>query len=52
MTAGGLGRLGSRRAEVEVSAAWDGVCAGGLVRDGDVPALEDSIARPHLEVSQ
>ncbi len=55
MIAAGPGRLGhlrSRRAEVEVLVALDGVCAEELVHDGDLPAAEDPLARLHPEVSQ
>ena len=46
------GLLRGRRAEVEVSGASDGVCAGKLANDGDLPAAHDPIARLHPEVSQ
>ena len=52
MTATGPGGIGTRRAEVEVSVAVDGVCAGDLVHDGGLPAAGGPPARPHPEVSQ
>ena len=48
----GPGRLASRRAEVEVSAASDGVCAEEHVHDGDLPDAGAPLARPYPEVSQ
>ena len=48
----GLGHLGSRRAEVEVSVASNGVCAGEPVPGGGPPVVEGPLARLHPEVSQ
>ena len=45
-----LGRIRSRRAEVDVSAGYDGVLAEWLVRDGDLVDAGDPIARLYPEV--
>jgi malonyl CoA-acyl carrier protein transacylase len=46
-----LGRIRSRREEVNVSAAYDGVLAEWLVHDGDLVDAGDPIARLYPEVS-
>jgi [acyl-carrier-protein] S-malonyltransferase len=46
-----LGRIRSRRAEVDVSAAYNGVLAEWLVHDGDLVDAGDPIARLYPEVS-
>ncbi len=46
-----LGTIRSRRAEVDVSAAYDGVLAGWLVHDGDLVDAGDPLARLYPEVS-
>ena len=46
-----LGRIRSRREEVNVSAAYDGVLAEWLVHDGDLVDTGDPIARLYPEVS-
>jgi malonyl CoA-acyl carrier protein transacylase len=46
-----LGRIRSRREEVNVSAAYDGVLAEWLVQDGDLVDAGDPIARLYPEVS-
>jgi [acyl-carrier-protein] S-malonyltransferase len=45
-----LGSIRSRRAEVHVSAAYDGVLAEWLVHDGDLVDAGDPIARLYPEV--
>jgi [acyl-carrier-protein] S-malonyltransferase len=47
-----LGRIRSRRAEVDVSAAYDGVLAEWLVHDGDLVDAGDPLARLYPEVSE
>ena len=47
-----LGCIRSRREEVNVSAAYDGVLAEWLVHDGDLVDAGDPIARLYPEVSQ
>jgi len=52
LTAGSpLGRIRSRRAEMDVSAAFDGVLAEWLVHEGDLVDAGDPIARLYPEVS-
>ena len=46
-----LGRIRSRHAEVDVSAAYDGVLAEWLVQAGDLVDAGDPIARLYPEVS-
>jgi [acyl-carrier-protein] S-malonyltransferase len=46
-----LGSIRSRRQEVHVSAAYDGVLAEWLVQDGDLVHAGDPIARLYPEVS-
>jgi [acyl-carrier-protein] S-malonyltransferase len=46
-----LGRIRSRREEVNVSAAYDGVLAEWLVHEGDLVDAGDPIARLYPEVS-
>jgi [acyl-carrier-protein] S-malonyltransferase len=46
-----LGSIRSRREEVNVSAAYDGVLAEWLVQDGDLVDAGDPIARLYPEVS-
>ena len=46
-----LGVVRSRRAEVHVSAAYDGVLAEWLVHEGDLVDAGDPIARLYPEVS-
>jgi [acyl-carrier-protein] S-malonyltransferase len=46
-----LGRIRSRREEVHVSAAYDGVLAEWLVQDGDLVDAGDPIARLYPEVA-
>jgi [acyl-carrier-protein] S-malonyltransferase len=46
-----LGSIRSRREEVKVSAAYDGVLAEWLVQDGDLVDAGDPIARLYPEVS-
>jgi [acyl-carrier-protein] S-malonyltransferase len=46
-----LGSIRSRREEVNVSAAYDGVLAEWLVHDGDLVDAGDPIARLYPEVS-
>ena len=46
-----LGRIRSRRAEVNVSAGYDGVLAEWLVHEGDLVDAGDPIARLYPEVS-
>ena len=48
----GLGRPVSRRREVEVSVAPDGVCADWRVRDGDLADAGALLTRLYPEVSQ
>ena len=48
---GSLGSIRSRREEVNVSAAYDGVLAEWLVHDGDLVDAGDPIARLYPEVS-
>jgi [acyl-carrier-protein] S-malonyltransferase len=45
-----LGSIRSRREEVNVSAAYDGVLAEWLVHDGDLVDAGDPIARLYPEV--
>ncbi len=45
-----LGRIRSRREEVNVSAGYDGVLAEWLVQDGDLVDAADPIARLYPEV--
>jgi [acyl-carrier-protein] S-malonyltransferase len=45
-----LGTISSRRAEVQVSAAYDGVLAEWLVHEGDLVDAGDPIARLFPEV--
>ncbi|MGY1704463.1 acyltransferase domain-containing protein [Geodermatophilus sp. SYSU D00697] len=47
-----LGRIHSRREDVNVSAGYDGVLAEWLVQDGDLVDAGDPIARLYPEVSQ
>ena len=47
-----LGSIRSRRAEVDVSAGYDGVLAEWLVHDGDLVDAGDPIARLYPEVSE
>ena len=47
-----LGRIRSRREEVDVSAAYDGVLAEWLVQDGDLVDAGDPLARLYPEVSE
>jgi [acyl-carrier-protein] S-malonyltransferase len=47
-----LGRVRSRREEVNVSAGYDGVLAEWLVHDGDLVDAGDPLARLYPEVSQ
>jgi [acyl-carrier-protein] S-malonyltransferase len=47
-----LGSIRSRRAEVDVSAAYDGVLAEWLVHDGDLVDAGDPLARLYPEVSE
>ena len=47
-----LGRIRSRREEVDVSAAHDGVLAERLVRDGDLVDARDPLGRLYPEVSE
>jgi [acyl-carrier-protein] S-malonyltransferase len=47
-----LGTIRSRREEVNVSAAYDGVLAEWLVRDGDLVDAGDPLARLYPEVSE
>jgi len=47
-----LGRIRSRREEVNVSAAYDGVLAEWLVHEGDLVDAGDPIARLYPEVSE
>jgi [acyl-carrier-protein] S-malonyltransferase len=47
-----LGSIRSRREEVNVSAAYDGVLAEWLVREGDLVDAGDPIARLYPEVSE
>ena len=47
-----LGRIRSRREEVNVSAAYDGVLAEWLVHDGDLVDAGDPLARLYPEVSE
>jgi [acyl-carrier-protein] S-malonyltransferase len=52
LTAGSpLGRIRSRREEMHVSAAYDGVLAEWLVHEGDLVDAGDPIARLYPEVS-
>ncbi len=46
-----LGSIRSRREDVHVSAAYDGVLAEWLVHDGDLVDAGDPIARLYPEVS-
>ena len=46
-----LGKIRSRREEVNVSAAYDGVLAEWLVQDGDLVDAGDPLARLYPEVS-
>ena len=46
-----LGTIRSRRAEVNVSAAYDGVLAEWLVHDGDLVDAGDPLARLYPETS-
>lgn len=46
-----LGSIRSRREEVDVSAAYDGVLAEWLVQDGDLVDAGDPLARLYPEVS-
>jgi [acyl-carrier-protein] S-malonyltransferase len=46
-----LGSIKSRREEVNVSAAYDGVLAEWLVHEGDLVDAGDPIARLYPEVS-
>jgi [acyl-carrier-protein] S-malonyltransferase len=46
-----LGVVSSRREEVDVSAAYDGVLAEWLVHEGDLVDAGDPIARLYPEVS-
>ena len=47
-----LGLITSRRAEVDVSAGYDGVLAEWLVHEGDLVDTGDPIARLYPEVSE
>jgi [acyl-carrier-protein] S-malonyltransferase len=47
-----LGSIRSRREEVNVSAAYDGVLAEWLVHDGDLVDAGDPIARLYPEVAE
>jgi [acyl-carrier-protein] S-malonyltransferase len=47
-----LGRIRSRRDEVDVSAGYDGVLAEWLVHEGDLVDAGDPIARLYPEVSE
>jgi [acyl-carrier-protein] S-malonyltransferase len=47
-----LGSIRSRRAEVDVSAGFDGVLAEWLVHEGDLVDAGDPIARLYPEVSE
>ena len=47
-----LGTIRSRREEVYVSAAYDGVLAEWLVQDGDLVDAGDPLARLYPEVSE
>jgi [acyl-carrier-protein] S-malonyltransferase len=47
-----LGTIRSRREEVNVSAAYDGVLAEWLVHDGDLVDAGDPLARLYPEVSE
>jgi [acyl-carrier-protein] S-malonyltransferase len=47
-----LGRISSRREEVNVSAGYDGVLAEWLVHEGDLVNAGDPIARLYPEVSE
>ena len=47
-----LGTIRSRREEVNVSAAYDGVLAEWLVHDGDLVDAGVPLARLHPEVSE
>ena len=47
-----LGLIRSRRAEVHVSAGYDGVLAEWLVHEGDLVDAGDPIARLYPEVSE
>jgi [acyl-carrier-protein] S-malonyltransferase len=47
-----LGLITSRRAEVDVSAGYDGVLAEWLVHEGDLVDAGDPIARLYPEVSE
>jgi [acyl-carrier-protein] S-malonyltransferase len=47
-----LGRIHGRRAEVDVSAPYDGVLAEWLVHEGDLVDAGDPIARLYPEVSE
>ena len=47
-----LGVVRSRRAEVDVSAGYDGVLAEWLVHEGDLVDTGDPIARLYPEVSE
>ena len=46
-----LGRVRSRRAEIDVSAGYDGVLAEWLVHEGDLVDAGDPIARLYPETS-
>jgi [acyl-carrier-protein] S-malonyltransferase len=46
-----LGRVRSRRAQVDVSAGYDGVLAEWLVQEGDLVDAGDPLARLYPEVS-
>ena len=46
-----LGRVRSRREEVDVSAGYDGVLAEWLVQEGDLVDAGDPLARLYPEVS-
>jgi [acyl-carrier-protein] S-malonyltransferase len=47
-----LGSIRSRREEINVSAAYDGVLAEWLVQDGDLVDAGDPLARLYPEVSE
>ena len=47
-----LGSIRSRREEVNVSAAYDGVLAEWLVHEGDLVDAGDPLARLYPEVSE
>ena len=47
-----LGSIRSRRDQVDVSAAYDGVLAEWLVHEGDLVDAGDPIARLYPEVSE